>query len=91
MLTINLIIPDTSFRIQKTFPKNTKLKEISNFLCDQLNLNYLDTEFDFNHQFQFTKFKQTKTLNQIGIQNKGNLICTLQNAKFEGADFFKSN
>ena len=91
MITVNLIIPDSHFRHQQNFAKNTKLKEISNFLCEMLDLDFLDTEFEFNHQYQFKVLKQTETLSQINIKNKGNLICILKNSKFEGADYFKSN
>jgi hypothetical protein len=90
MITVNLIIPDTSFQMTKTFPRNTQLKQVSNFLCEQLDLDFLDTEFSYNHQYRFQTFRLTNTLNQIGIKQNGNLICNLQNSKFEGANFFKS-
>lgn len=88
MICVSIKIKDSREIFRHSFPIRTRIQEIKNWTCEKLDLDSLETEANFYHEFGFHRLKPNETLFQNSIRDGSVLICEMEHTKFDRTDFF---
>ena len=91
MICLTLEMNNSRKVFKNRFEPKTTFKEISNFICSKLKLNFLETELKFTKKFEFKQMKMSETLRQNNIKSGDRLEVFLENTILEKNDFFEGN